>query len=174
MRLHSIYERRCIGMAPAADERDVDALAAEQLGMSQNDLMWLKMELSMLRGRAEATLKSPLQVYPDGDNEPWWEVRVDGALRGIDGLVIEFDFRLVIHNTSVLWGSSHIADRYKITTPDGRGLFEGELESPDESEDDDPAGWAAYDVFGPVRSVAVETMTALLATGRLGIEKILE
>jgi hypothetical protein len=154
------------------DKRDVDALAAAELGISRDDLMWLKMELSMLRGRAAVGLTSPLQVYPDLDGGDWWEVRLDGTALGVDGLKITFDFRLVINGTQVLWGSSHTPDRYMIVTPDGRALYEGEIECPDESEDDNPGGWAGYDVFGPVRSVAVETMTALLATGRLTTEEV--
>ena len=155
------------GMTDEGNAQHTDRLAAEQLGMSPEEVRRLRSELSTIQNRAQVDLTSPLLVYPDPGARPWWEVRVAGTLTDLGGLVIEFDFTLVIYGTQLLWGTSQVADRYTITAADGRVLYEGQIECPDERADDNPDRWAGYDVFGPVRSVAVDTMTALLVTGRL-------
>jgi hypothetical protein len=149
------------------EDHDVVGLAAEQLGMSQEDVMRLRTELLMLRGQAEAELNAPLLVYPELNGKPLWEIRVAGSIKRVDGLKIRFDFMLGVDDRRILWGWSRVPDEYQIIAPDGRLLFDGQIVCPDLSIDEDPDSWAGYNVFGSVRSMGVEAMTALLATGRL-------
>jgi hypothetical protein len=86
---------------------------------------------------------------------------------GADGLVVTFRFVIGIQGQQLVWGASETPDWYRVVTKDGDELFEGKVECPDRSEEDDPAGWAAYHMFGPVRAIVAEAAAALALKDRL-------
>jgi hypothetical protein len=138
------------------------AETAADLDLSLEEYLRLVEALRPVREEAVIIITSWF-VEQDIEGRQVWEAEIGGML-SLPDLMAEYQFRVVIVNQALWRGSSHTPDWYRITGPEDKILFEGEVECPDNKSD--ARGWRRYKTFTPIRLPAFDAVFARLATNR--------
>lgn len=142
-------------------------LAAAELGLSEERVRRLQEVLAAAYGEGEVS-NSYTVTEQDPDGKEVWEVEVGAEATGPSGLTARYNFRVLVDGHRLHRGCSWTPDWFHIETASDGVLFVGEVVHPDNPEDD--AGWARYELFGPLRNMAFDAVFARLATGRLTLD----